>query len=34
MCQNANMHGGVWLIVSMLQGWLWRLWRDARPPAA
>ena len=25
---------GVWLIVSMLQGWIWRLWRDARPPAA
>jgi len=21
---------GVWLVVSMLQGWLWRLWRDSR----
>ena len=24
----------VWLTVSMLQGWLWRLWRDAPRPAA
>jgi hypothetical protein len=25
---------GVWLVVSTLQGCLWRLWRDSRPPTA
>ena len=24
----------VWLVVSLLQGWIWRLWRDAPPPRA
>ena len=24
----------VWLVVSMLQGWIWRLWRDAPRPSS